>query len=310
MAEVEQVRTAKISPSTDIKGKIIDFQWHLKKLGRKQGVIEEYGRKLVQMQKEGADLSDPESVKDYIANKDIADSSKWKYIEICKTFYHYLRIYWEPPDYVPVREIPFIPTEQELDELIAACGKTLAALMQIMKETAFRPGEAATIRWIDIDFERATIKTRPEKGSLPRIQPISQKLIEMLKNLPKKDERVFPTPFNSIESNFCKQRKAKARKLGNPRFLQITLYTFRHWKATMLYHETKELVYVQEFLGHKSILNTRLYVQIDRALFINAKADEFHVRIAKTPEQITEFLESGFEYILQKDNSIWFRKRK
>ncbi|MEM2971339.1 MAG: site-specific integrase [Candidatus Bathyarchaeia archaeon] len=104
--------------------------------------------------------------------------------------------------------------------------------------------------------------------------------------------------------------KRIARKLGNPRLLQINFHTFRHWKATMEYHKTKDIMHVKELLGHKSIQSTMIYVHIEKALFLNMPPEEYHVKIAKTPEEITQLLEAGFEYVCQKDGLAFFRKRK
>lgn len=60
-----------------------------------------------------------------------------------------------------------------------------------------------------------------------------------------------------------------------PRLLQIRLYTFRHWKATMEYHKTKNIKWVQQLLGHKKLENTDFYAQL-----INFGSDEWHVATA------------------------------
>ncbi len=74
-----------------------------------------------------------------------------------------------------------------------------------------------------------------------------------------------------------------ARKLQNPRLLRISLHTLRHWKATMLYHQTKDILYVKQFLGHKKVETTLLYIQLADAIF-KENIDEFHVRVANKPE--------------------------
>jgi len=91
--------------------------------------------------------------------------------------------------------------------------------------------------------------------------------------------------------------------------LRISFHTFRHWKPTALYHQTKDILYVKEFLGHRKIETTLLYVQLERALF-NEANDEFTIKIAKDPEEIKGLLEVGFEYVCSKDNLMFFRKRK
>ena len=110
--------------------------------------------------------------------------------------------------------------------------------------------------------------------------------------------------------NFHIQRKRIARKLSNPRLLQIHFHTLRHWKATTLYHQTKDILYVKEFLGHKRIDSTLLYIQIEKAYFEPGHNDEFICKVAKTPDEIKELIETGFEYVTDLNQEKFFKKRK
>jgi hypothetical protein len=85
--------------------------------------------------------------------------------------------------------------------------------------------------------------------------------------------------------------------------LQLTL---RHWKATMEYHRTKDILYVMQLLGHKNIKNTLLYTQLVKF----KENDEFICKVARTPNEIKELIEAGFEYICDSDGLKFFRKRK
>jgi len=38
--------------------------------------------------------------------------------------------------------------------------------------------------------------------------------------------------------------------------------------------------------------------------------DEFTVKVVSNPEEIKELLEIGFEYVCEKDGSLFLRKRK
>ena len=58
-----------------------------------------------------------------------------------------------------------------------------------------------------------------------------------------------------IHRAFYETRKSLSRKLQNPNFMKITFKTFRHWKATIEYHRTKDILYVKELLGHKQLLS-------------------------------------------------------
>ena len=132
----------------------------------------------------------------------------------------------------------------------------------------------------------------------------------MLSALPKVSGKVFTVDrASSIGTTFYASRKRLARKLQNPRLARISFHTFRHWKATTLYHKTKDILYVKQFLGHKKLDTTLLYIQIERVLF-KETTDEFTVRVTQKREEIKQLLEAGFDYICEKDKLAFLRKRK
>jgi integrase len=222
------------------------------------------------------------------------------------------KISWEPPRCVVTESIPFIPTEQEIDCLISAAPKKLSTFLLLLKETAMRRGEAKRLLWINIDSERNTVTLNdPEKRSNPRMWKVTPQLIAQLNALPKTSAKVFgDCKMDSLKSAFLQLRKKQAAKLQNPRLLNIGFHTLRHWKATMLYHRTKDALFVRDFLGHKSMKNTEKYINIERKMFADYGDDEFTVKIAHTPQELTVLLEVGFEYVCQRDNLIFLRKRK
>ncbi len=77
----------------------------------------------------------------------------------------------------------------------------------------------------------------------------------------------------------------------------------------MLYHETHDPVLVQEFLGHRTIDTTLLYIQLEKALF-TADSDEFTVKATNDTEEVQALLEVGFEYVCTKEDLMFFKKRK
>ena len=305
----EKQTAGEIKPET-IKGKIVEFLWKLEKDGRTKGTIKNYSRMLNSFLKNNINPFDPEEVKDYIAKTPFELSTKDNFCRMLNVWFRFLGINWQQPKYTYSAKIPFIPTEQELDQLIAGCGRKTATFLQLLKETGARAGEIGKLTWNDIDFERRIVRISAEKGSLPRMLPISLKVINMLENIKKNvnSNRIFIR--DSIYVNFSIARKRIAQKLANPRILNITFHTFRHWKATMEYHKTKDILHVKELLGHRNLESTQIYIHIERTLFTNAPPEEFHVKVAKTQEEITQLLEAGFEYVLQKDGLAFFRKRK
>ena len=96
-----------------------------------------------------------------------------------------------------------------------------------------------------------------------------------------------------------------AFKLQNPRLLQITFHTLRHFKATMEYHKTKDILHVMQILGHKNINNTLIYTQL-----INFKDDDYIAKVAHSEQEVCQLLEAGFEYVCDYDANKILRKRK
>jgi hypothetical protein len=116
--------------------------------------------------------------------------------------------------------------------------------------------------------------------------------------------------FDHMRSNFYLQRRGIAKKLGSPEMLQIHFHTFRHWKATMEQHKTKDPWHVKTILGHKSIRSTEMYIHVEEMLYQDGVNDAFHVKVATSTEEISALLETGFDYIMTKDGLAFFRKRK
>jgi integrase len=302
-----ETKTIAGESTTDAKSRILEFSWWMKKQGYKDGTILSRTKLLKIMVKRGANLYDPESIKEVIAKQTWSEGRKENAVNAYNTYLTMTDGKWNPPIYGRIRKLPFIPREQEIDALIASCSTKGAALLQTLKETAARVGEAWNLNWTDLDIENRTVRITPEKGSNPRIMKISLKLLSMLLALPRKGERIFGKyPVSGYRQCYTRQRKKAAIKLGNPRLLQITFHTFRHWKATMEYHKTKDILYVMKLLGHKSIKNTLVYTQ----LIDFPEDDEFVCKVAKTVQEASQLIESGFEYVCAMDDAKLFRKRK
>jgi len=311
--EPEQASIGKVPENViDNKGKLLQFAWKMRQDGYNAETIRGYGSCLRGLVARGANLADPESVKTSLAKEqEWGQNRRRNVINAYTLFLRFNEATWTKPKCKVTRKFPFIPTEQELDALIAGSHKKNAAFAQVLKETAMRSGEAKRLQWIDIDREKRIVTlNEPEKGSNPRMWKVSAALMEMLNALPRTSEQVFPGSLKSMKGTFLDTRKRLAETLQNPRLLRISFHTFRHWKATTLYHQTKDPYYVQHFLGHKKLTSTEIYINIEHTLFEAGANDEFTVKVAEKPEEIKALLEIGFEYVLQKDNLIFLRKRR
>jgi integrase len=314
--QVKTKITAETSPNqpADVKSKLFDYTWRMQKEGYSQATIRTNCGALRALLARKADLTDPESVKETLAREQKWSQNRRRNVITAYTlFLKFNGMKWEPPRCNITRKIPFIPTEQEIDELIAGMPPTLATFLQLLKETAMRSGEAKKLKWADVDFQRRIITlNEPEKGSLPRIfNNLTGKLLGMLNALPRTSLYVFgDCTINSLKATFGRARRRLAYKLQNPRLLEVHFHTLRHWKATMEYHYTKDILHVQEFLGHREIDNTLVYIQLDKSLFQNLPDDSFIIRTAHTVEEAVKLGEVGFEPFVVMEGVQLFRKRK
>jgi integrase/uncharacterized protein YlaI len=308
----QKIGLAGATAKPDVLGKIVQYVAWMERQRYSEATIKLNLSCLRALLANGADLFDPENVKTIIARtKSWGESRKRNIINAYSLLLKLNGIHWEKPKCHVEPKFPFIPKEEEIDALIAGCGKKTSTFLQLLKETAMRCGEAKRLEWSDIDFERRIVRLNlPEKRSKPRMWRLSRKLIAMLNALPRKTEKIFGNgPITSIKMTFMRSRRRLANKLQNPQLLKISFHTLRHWKATMLYHETGDIHYVQRFLGHKSISNTEIYIHIANTIF-ESRSDEFTVRVVEKPEDIKKLAETGFEFYCQKDNLIFLRKRK
>jgi integrase/recombinase XerD len=285
-----------------------DYTRHLKANGKAEETINRAKRALTQLSRQ-CKITNPYEVKEAIANFKWKNSTKQTVADHFTGFFKYIGKAWERPRYTQEKTLPLIPTETEIDQLIASSNKRYATYLQILKETGIRTDELMKTLFSDIDAERKTINIKPSKGSNPRILPLSTKLIDMINQLPHKSLSICPMKKHTFRTNFEASRNRTAKKLNNPRIKQIHLHTFRHWKGTMEYHKTRDVIHVKHVLGHKSIESTMIYINIEQSIFTNM-TNEYYSATAKTIQEAQKLIETGFEYVTEIDGTKLFRKRK
>ena len=306
----ESQTTSGIGKAQIIKGKLAEFEFWMQKQGYKIPTIQTRMMRLQTLVKRGANLLDSESVKKTIAlQKTWSDGTKANVVNGYTCFLEKEGLTWNPPRYTLLEQIPFIPSEEELNMLIGSCGKMFGTFLQGLKECGTDPGELAAITPKDINKEARTITiNRPVKGHRPRILTVSVELIRRLEDITNGSERIFDDFL--LRRAFYFKRKTTAHKLSNPRLLEITFITFRHWFGTTQYHKTKDILHVQRLLGHKNTQNTLIYIGLESKLF-NDSSDGFTSRVANNTGEACSLIEAGFEYVTGEydDGGKIFKKR-
>ena len=301
----------KNSQSSIKNGKIIEVLWELKKTGRAEATIKNIGKALHALEKH-CNLGNPEAVRTWIATADKSDGYKRN---LCSSYDHYTRqhgLTWKKPKYRERAKMPKIPTEAKISYIIANSPTKLATALSISRDTGLRPVELTRLKLKDIDLTKGAIYPETAKGGSPRVLKLKNATLNMLnkyiaKRNIKPNDYIFGT-WNSDNygKSYRYHRNKTAEKLQDFSIKSIRLYDLRHFFATMLYHKTKDILFVKQQMGHRKIETTLVYTQL-----LQFDRDEnYTCKIAQTVEQATELIENGFEYITEMDGLKLFRKRK
>lgn len=285
------------------KGLLLQYELYLQKEG--YGEDCRYISCVRMLLNSECDVWNPEAVKEVIGKKDWKNGTKMQTCYAVDALYKMLKITWTMPTYRQEEILPFIPERQELESLInGARSHRLTAYLQTLKETMADPGEAIRLRWIDLGENSITIN-KPVKNHNPRQVPVSSQLIAMLKTLPRDNDRIFNASYRQMRESFEKVRRKQTMNLQNPRLKSITLTTFRHFGATMLYAQTQNILLIKKLLGHKNINSTMKYVQL-----VPFKDNEFDTATAIEIEDAKKLVGAGFEFVTDINGIKLFRKPK
>lgn len=160
---------------------------------------------------------------------------------------------------------PEFYTEDELQRFFAQqIARPYRLFFLFLLDTGMRYDEAASLRWIDVDFKQNLIHVRQRPGFQPKTKnairsiPISDRLLTMLKELeakPYSETYVFATETGRKipERTALAKCKAAAAKAGIER---ARLHLFRSSFASHLVMSGVLIQDVSRLLGHHSIKET------------------------------------------------------
>lgn len=209
-------------------------------------------------------------------------------------------------------------TTEEVKTLLsipdATCGSGLRdlALLAILYDSAARVQEACDLDIGDVDLRTRTV-TLTGKGQKTRIVPLSAATANIIKKhiagIEAKSREVplftnrqgtMLTPSGVqwiIDKYVTKARDASDGKLLDKK---ITPHVFRHSKAMHMLEAGVELIYIRDFLGHKSVVTTEVYAKASPEA--KRKAIEGHSqKLNLTPKRISARKEAS---IIEKVKAI------
>jgi len=304
-----------IPVSTDLtpsfqQSTILNVLISLENNGRAKSTIESTHRILTYISKH-ANLNNPEQIKQFIANHQCSNAYKKNMCLAYNRYCQYYQIQWEMPKYKPQQHPIKIPTKRKLEMIIANSGRKMATKLKLSLETGLRPIELCNLKVRDIDLEQRKVYPTTAKNGRARTLKISIALQHMLADYIsiaqlEQHDKLFNTTARGYSKMYRVTRNKLAKKLHEPSLCNIRLYDFRHYFATMLYHKTRDILYVMRQMGHKNIENTLIYTQL-----IDYEEDqEWTCKTASTVKEAKDLIENGFEYTTEMNGTKLFRKRK
>ncbi len=153
--------------------------------------------------------------------------------------------------------------EEEIKALLQSASPTMQPIIYAFLKTGLRRGELVHLEWDDIDFRNRQINVvnndaHQTKWHRERHIPIDDKLLEILRSLPRKGKYVFPTKDGALrKNNLLRELKRAARLAGISK--DVTLHMLRHTFASHLVINGVSLRVVKELLGHSNISTTLRY---------------------------------------------------
>lgn len=175
------------------------------------------------------------------------------------------------------RPLPNVLSKEEVKLILEAHGNIKHRVMlSLVYACGLRRSELINLIPTDIDSNRMVLKIRSGKGKKDRITPISEKIIDLLRDYykaykPQKwlfEGQIKGEPYSaqSLQSVF-RQALVKAN-IKKP----ITLHGLRHSYATHLLESGTDLRFIQELLGHKSSKTTEIYTHVSTKSIQNIKS--------------------------------------
>ena len=288
---------------------ILEFLLNLRRRGYCESTIVQNYAKILKHLSKHCSIVDSGSVLDYLAGKHVSNARKEL---MANCYYKFCKWKGIAFDYVRYRRedrLPYVPFEKDI-EALTALPRKLGIFTLTVKGTGARAGEAWNLEWLNINSEEnSIIINSPEKGSRARKLKASTRLISLLSTLSRQGKYVFKkqqeASLESLRCYFIRERKRIALKTQNQSIRAITWKSLRHWKATMEYQRTKDILHVKRILGHVNIQNTLAYTHL-----INFDSEEFVCKAAISVEEASKLIEQGFEYVTEIDGIKLFRKRK
>jgi integrase len=157
-----------------------------------------------------------------------------------------------------------------LDAVTQSDNPMLKHVIHMLLMTGARKREVLDAKWKDFDLEKRQWCIPINKLGRPRYVPISDGVLELLKNLPRDGQNpyVFPNPDTGKPYREIFKSWHTARKLAG--LSDVRIHDLRHSFASFLVNSGRSLYEVQRILGHTQIKTTQRYAHLSQDTLLEA----------------------------------------
>jgi integrase len=279
--------------------------------------IRTYMKDLVFLDKQ-IDLNNVETVIEFIRTRNVGEMRK-------RNLFNSYRVYRKifglrQPERVlhgglrkSYSKIPEIPSEQVLDRVIEQANLYYSIVFDFLKNSGVLTIELINLRIEDLNENILTVRTAKQAGMATRQLKISDRLLEKLHRhiiIDRTTGYLFerhgkPLNEHRLRKKMIFYREKAANKLNLPDAKKVHLHIFRHFFASKLYQESKDLVLVKTLLGHTNIKSTEIYTHIIKFLDNRFEAKAIPV---KNTEEICKMLSEGWNVVTTTSENVFVRR--
>lgn len=192
-------------------------------------------------------------------------SSQERYVSALKYFYYNIL---EKRQKLPVfkrsrksKTLPKVIDQDVLkDKIYKIKNLKHKAIIAVTYSAALRVSEVINLKITDIDSDRKVILVKQAKGRKDRITPLSDPLLEILRQYYKayRPETYLFNGQSTLKYSSSSCNKIVKKYLGTKEHMHV----LRHSSATAMHENGTDLLAIKEILGHSSLKTTQIYAKV------------------------------------------------
>lgn len=173
--------------------------------------------------------------------------------------------------------LPNVLSKEEIKAILEALTNLKhKAMLSLIYACGLRRSELLNLTFDDIHSDRKLLIIKQSKGKKDRIVPLSDKILEMLREYyksykPKKwlfEGQQENTKYSDRSLEEVLKKSIRLAGISKP----VSLHWLRHSYATHLLENGTDLRYIQELLGHSSSKTTEIYTHVSTKSIQNIKS--------------------------------------